>query len=155
YTFSNPATFEGQTSPNATVQLVGLNLSTTADGSGNFTFTGVPLTVGSNVLVAQATDVAGNASPFTLTVTLGQRLPPAITAQAVGGAPGQAPAVSGTVRSDSALTSFVAGFDNQLASQYVNVLPNLVSGSFSFDLNRLTQINGAPLSAGAHVLHLI
>src|SRR5262249_48081216 len=55
----------------------------------------------------------------------------------------------------TAIASFRAGFDRLPSSQFVDVLPDLTSGSFSFSADRLTQINGAPLSAGSHVLHLV
>ena len=89
YTTAAQVTLYGHTQPEAgeppaTVQLVGLNLTTTADAGGNFTFTNVPLAVGANALTAQASDLAGNTSQVTLTLTRGLMLPPAITAQAVG-----------------------------------------------------------------------
>lgn len=64
----------GTTDPNTTVLLQGLGLTTTSDQNGNFAFNSVNLQPGSNLLVAQATDVAGNTQDFTLSV---QYLPPA------------------------------------------------------------------------------
>jgi hypothetical protein len=155
YTTASQATLDGQTEPGAVVTLAGTSLTTTADSHGNFTFTGVPLAVGDNALMAVATDVAGNTSQFSLTITRGQLVAPVITATAAGGTVTQALSVSGTVRSESAPTSFNAWFDSLPSAQYVSVLSNLSGGNFSLDAGRLAQINGAPLSAGAHVLHLV
>src|SRR5262249_48416990 len=86
YTTSATAKLNGTTDPGATVQLDGSELSATADAQGNFSFTNLPLAVGANSLVARASDLAGNVTTFSLTITRGQLLPPAITAQ-VAGAP--------------------------------------------------------------------
>ncbi len=158
YTTDTQVTLNGQTTteagePPATVQLVGLGLTATAAANGNFTFTNVPLAVGVNTLTVQATDLAGNTSEFTLTLTRGQLLPPTINAQAVGGPVVRSAAVMGTVQGDADIKFFLAGFDN--AAPLVNVLPDLMNGSFSFSADQLEEINGAPLSAGAHVLHLV
>src|SRR6185295_11556330 len=48
-----------------------------------------------------------------------------------------------------------AGFDQAAPGQFIDVLPELHSGTFAFDADALTRINGAPLSAGPHVLHLV
>ncbi len=55
-------TLTGKTDPNTAVQLVQTNANTTADASGNFTFSGVTLTAGANTFTVKATDTAGNSS---------------------------------------------------------------------------------------------
>src|SRR5262249_4403172 len=55
--------------PNVGVELVTTGATTTADGSGNFTFANVFLGPGANDLVARATDLAGNQNQFTTTIT--------------------------------------------------------------------------------------
>ncbi len=155
YTTSAKVTLHGQTEAGAAVQLVGLGLTATADATGHFTFANVPLAVGANTLTAQASDVAGNVSMFTLTLTRGQLLPPAVAAQAVGGPTVRAVTITGTVSAEAPITSFSAGFDQAPPSRYLNVLFDLMNGSFQLSGDRLAEINGAPLAAGSHVLHLI
>ncbi len=153
YTTATQAILDGQTDPGMTLQIVGTSLTTTANANGNFTFSQVPLAAGPNTLVVQATDSAGNTSQYSLTITSGPLMAPVITGQSVGGATVRVPAVSGTVASEGALTSFLAGFD--AAAPAVNVLPDLQGGSFTFSAEQLAEINGAPLSAGTHHLHLV
>jgi YD repeat-containing protein len=128
--------------PPATVTLLGPGLTTTADSNGNFTFSNVSLALGANTLTAQASDLAGNTSQISLTITRDQLVV-------------RTPGVTGTVPSGTAVANLRAGFDRTPPSQFVNVLSDLHNGSFSFSADRLAQINGAPLSAGPHVLHLV
>lgn len=58
----------GQTEANATVILNTSSASIQADDQGQFIFENVPLVLGSNELTAQATDVAGNQSTFSLVI---------------------------------------------------------------------------------------
>ena len=60
-------TLIGQTDPGVTVRLG--DLLTVADKSGRFTFAGVPLQPGANILTAVAVDAVGNESRFTTTLT--------------------------------------------------------------------------------------
>jgi len=69
----NSVVVNGQTDPHTTVELFGLPAgaqgpvllgSVTSDGTGRFTFSGVPLAVGSNTIRAEAVDAAGNRSRF-------------------------------------------------------------------------------------------
>ncbi|QDU75025.1 Cadherin domain protein [Bremerella volcania] len=67
------ATFTGTTEANASVAILDSNsaviTTTTADGSGNFTFTGIALVLGQNDFSFVATDAAGNESdPVSFTV---------------------------------------------------------------------------------------
>src|SRR5262249_40349664 len=63
-------TLTGKTDPGATVTLSPTNTTTTADGSGQFSFTGVKLKTGANSFTAKATDSLGNTNSFTQTITL-------------------------------------------------------------------------------------
>ena len=60
---------DGTTSPNATVRLVQGGQTTTADNTGAFHFTGVPLTAGANTLTVRATLTGGPAASTTTTIT--------------------------------------------------------------------------------------
>ncbi len=167
YTTADEVTLHGHTTtetgePPATLQVVvgpadspTYTATVSADASGDFTFDNVPLTVGDNLVTVVAIDVAGNTSQFSLTLTRGELLPPLIVAQATGGPLVYTATVSGTVMAETSVTSFRAGFDGAAADQYVDVLADLAGGGFTFSPERLVQINGAPLSAGPHVLHLV
>jgi membrane-associated phospholipid phosphatase len=65
-------TLVGQTEANASVNLQGTDLSTTADENGQFQFSDMALAVGENQFIVQATDKAGNTNTVTNTIT---RLP--------------------------------------------------------------------------------
>ncbi len=62
-------TFVGQTEANAAVELLELGLTTTADASGQFSFTNVALTLGANAFTVRATDPAGNQRTEARTIT--------------------------------------------------------------------------------------
>ncbi len=62
-------TLVGRTDPNTPVTLAPTGASATSDASGNFTFTNVPLTVGSNTFTVVATDSAGNKSQSQKVIT--------------------------------------------------------------------------------------
>src|SRR5262249_26031823 len=106
-------------------------------------------------LLAQANDLAGNVSSFSLTITRGQLLPPVITAQVVGGTVTASPSVTGTVVADHPLAAVTVALDTQAAGSLVSVLSNPAAGTCTPTPDRLQQINGAPLVAGAHTLYLV
>src|SRR5262249_48431061 len=65
------AAITGQTDANITVTLKapdGTTLQTVSDNQGHFQFNNVGLAVGANALTATATDIAGNAKTFSLTI---------------------------------------------------------------------------------------
>src|SRR5262249_46654425 len=73
-------TLVGTTEASAQVKLQQTGVTTTADGSGHFSFTSVPLVVGANAFQLTATDTAGNSANFTRTITrLADTTPPTIT----------------------------------------------------------------------------
>src|SRR5207249_3713671 len=63
-------TLDGTAKAGSTVIVVGTALFTTADKAGKFTFTGVPVHPGANVIEVRSTDSAGNSGRATLTVTM-------------------------------------------------------------------------------------
>lgn len=64
-TILDVVTLEGTTDSGSTVTLVGTAFTTTADASGNFSFTGVPLALGVNAFTVRATDLSGNSRELT------------------------------------------------------------------------------------------
>ena len=62
-------TLVGTTDPNTTVELIEPALTIVSDGSGLFSFSGVALVLGANVLTARATDTAGNERTFQVTIS--------------------------------------------------------------------------------------
>ena len=75
-------TWVGQTEANLPVTLTETGATTTADGTGQFSFGGVSLALGPNVFHVQATDAAGNVGTGEDTITriAPDQTPPAITA---------------------------------------------------------------------------
>jgi hypothetical protein len=70
-TSAGRVTLIGQSDPGVTLALVGTPLSALASGSGVFQIPGVALAMGANTLTVRATDLAGNTSSASLTVTRG------------------------------------------------------------------------------------
>ena len=60
---------DGTTSPNATVRIVQTGATATADATGAFQFTGVPLTAGANTITVRASLPGGPAANTTTTIT--------------------------------------------------------------------------------------
>jgi len=65
------------------------------------------------------------------------------------------PAVSGTLSDDGTITNFLAGLDDMLPGDFVNVTADMQGSSFVFTRERLEQILGAPLGDGVHTVHLV
>ena len=63
-------TLVGQTEANALVELLEIGLTTTADGTGTFSFSNVDLTLGDNPFTLRASDMAGNSSEFNRIIRL-------------------------------------------------------------------------------------
>ena len=158
---------EGTTEPLAAVALVGTGLATTADGAGDFGFDDILLDLGPNEFTALATDVAGNASEFSLTIT---RLaegedtePPQVTAALAndtGASAGDSitsdPAIAGQVTDASALLAVLVGLDGMAPGAFSDVLGDLgADGTFALTRARLEEIAGAPLADGAHTVHIL
>ena len=150
----------GFTDPFQTVTLDQTGATVTADNTGRFTFTQIPLSLGANSFALHATDAAGNASALTRTFT---RLTPDTTAPALSAAlavdTGSSnadgytsnAAVIGSAVDDSLLSSLALSVDN---GPYVSIL-DLVKpdGSFALMPARLAQALGlAVLPDGSHTL---
>ncbi len=145
-TSQTPVTLDGTTDPGDAVVLVGTSFSTTADASGNFSFSGVPLRSGANFLTARATDLAGNQNSAAETITLLTNSP--ITAALLDDtAPGgltnndgitSDPTVVGTA--NLSINSLTAGFDATPASSYVNVLGDVSGNTFLFNRAEINRI---------------
>ncbi|MFT3883602.1 MAG: putative Ig domain-containing protein [Gemmatales bacterium] len=64
--------------------------------------------------------------------------------------------IQGTVTDQSRITSFRAGLDNTIESQFVNITARLNSnGTFLLDRTLLNQLAGGTLTEGAHTLKLL
>jgi YD repeat-containing protein len=59
----------GQSEPNAQVKLINTGTAIDVDGTGQFQFTNIPLTLGDNPLTIQVTDAAGNTQTLTQSFT--------------------------------------------------------------------------------------
>ncbi|MGB0560174.1 MAG: Ig-like domain-containing protein, partial [Spirulinaceae cyanobacterium] len=68
-TTAGSITLTGQTDPNSSVTLTTTGETTTADSSGNFSFTNIALNLGDNILDIAATDAAGNTLNQSQTIT--------------------------------------------------------------------------------------
>src|SRR5260370_7360276 len=68
-------TLKGQTEANASVSLLTLGLTTTADDSGAFQFGGVALAEGDNAFTVLAPDAAGNQTSSNLIIPRDTTLP--------------------------------------------------------------------------------
>jgi len=123
-TANNTPTFTGTGETNATIRLYdtdGTTLlgSTTADGSGNWSITSSPLADGSHTLTVKQTDIAGNASPASssLTVRIDTLTPaapatPALSTGSDGGIIGDfltnisTPVITGTAEANATIRLF-------------------------------------------------
>ncbi|WP_249070113.1 putative Ig domain-containing protein [Argonema antarcticum] len=68
-TTNNIVTLTGQTQPDTAVKLLETNATALADVTGKFSFSGVSLNLGANTFTVQATDIAGNTSTVSRTIT--------------------------------------------------------------------------------------
>jgi RHS repeat-associated protein len=166
-TYLRPVTLDGTTEPGATVALVGGTQTTTADASGHFALTGVPLLAGANALTVRATDGAGNSSTFSKTITLlppPTLQPPSIAVSlsddtAPGGGTNNDhvtsdPSAAGTVTTSQTVTVFRAWLDSAPASSATSVLAKLSGGAFALNGATMAGLAGGHLADGSHTLHL-
>ncbi|SCX42366.1 Ig-like domain-containing protein [Nitrosospira sp. Nsp1] len=159
----------GATSPGARVDLVEAALNTVADSQGAFSFNGVTIALGDNDFTVRATDVAGNSSAFSQTITRteipsgGDTVLPQLNAalatdtgsSATDGITSNA-SIVGTVSDNVAVTSLLAGFDATPSGQYKEILSSVqADGTLALSPAQLAVINSAALADGTHTLHLI
>jgi hypothetical protein len=64
------------------------------------------------------------------------------------------PTVTGSVVDDGTIVRFMAGLDEMLPENFVDVTADLQGSAFTFTRERLEQILGTPLLDGPHTLHL-
>ena len=154
----------GTTSANAQVGLSRQSdtntpiLKTQADSNGVFTFTNVGLAPGSQSFVVIASDVAGNSTQRTQSITTTARdtSGPVITATLVNDTGGNNvtydPTITGVVDDPSGVGSFQAVLDS---GKMVNVLSLRHGAGFTFTATNLATINGGvALADGPHTLTL-
>jgi RHS repeat-associated protein len=122
-------------------------------------FTGIAN--GTHQIVIVATDLAGNISTNSYSVTVAvDKVAPVITAQLASdtGASNSdkitfTPTITGTITDASQIAGFKASFDG---INYVNILPQkLADGTFTLDKTQLTTVAGKPLVDGNYTIHLI
>ncbi len=134
---------------------------TTTDSSGNFTFTGIALAAGSQAFIVVATDVAGNTSELTrtITTTASDASPPVITAALAldtdisqGGGITSDPTITGVVDDPSGVQSFQASVDGGPMTDATSFL----SGEgFTLTAADLATMNGGTaLADGPHTIAL-
>ena len=165
-TVEEVVTLVGQTEANAIVHLQQTHTTVTADAVGRFTFSGVPLDLGTNLFSIRSTDPAGNESFATQTIIRQPRdtAAPIIAAAlindtAIGGTNTDKitadPAITGTITDMSRVSDFRAGFDSTAIASFTNVLTRLnPDGSFSFSRSQIEAIYGGAIPDGAHTLQL-
>lgn len=151
---------DGTTDPNTSVALSegGNVLATTnSNASGAFSFSGVGLVLGANPFSVVATDLAGNSSGFSRTIT---RLAGPVISAALEHDTGRSnndgitndDTITGTVTDSFPVTSFLAGFGS---SPTASVLPELSGSSFTLTPAELGQVYGGTLPDGSYTLQLM
>lgn len=75
-TNASTVTFNGSTTPGATLTLLSTGATTTADATGAYSFANVPLTLGSNTVTVRATNSTGGSSQASQTIT--RNTPPVV-----------------------------------------------------------------------------
>ncbi len=135
--------------------------TTVADSSGNFTFTNVALATGGQSLTVVASDVAGNTSQFsqTITTTAIDTTAPVITAAlafdtGVSSTDGitSDPTITGVVDDPSGVVLFQAALDG---GSMVNVTSLLSGVGFTLSPANLATLNGGtPLPDGLYTVSL-
>ncbi len=156
----NTVNFTGTTSAGANVTLGNTNQTVVADGSGNFTFTGVPLTVGTTAFNVVAVDGAGNNATFSQNFTLtADTIGPVIAGDLTNDTGSSATdnitsnsAFNGSITDVSGIGTFLASIDGGATVDVSGDV--LANGTFAFDQTRINTINGGALGQGSHTLTL-
>lgn len=148
----------GQTSADAVLHLEPQDIDTVAAADGQFLFTDVELSVGTNSLSMTAVDLAGNTSVATATITMHDIDGPVIEAALINDT-GRTdldgitadPAVSGTIQDASGLNTLRASIDS---APFQDVSAYVMNAMFSIDAAALDLLNGWPLEDGQHTVAL-
>ena len=155
----------GVTSPNASVSLTDTandNLgSVTADSSGNFTFTAVPLASGSNALTATATISGGFTATFSQTIisdsaapTLTAALADDTGASSTDGITSNATITGTAVDGTSSVIALVGSADSD-TSLSTNLISDIGAGNtFTLSASVIAGMLGGTISQGTHTIHL-
>ncbi|MBD2465964.1 DUF642 domain-containing protein, partial [Oscillatoria sp. FACHB-1407] len=137
-----------------------------SNGSFNQPFDLGGLTNGVHTLTLSATDLAGNITVTTFSVTVELDIDaPVITAALANDTAANNsintdrltsdPTITGTVIDTNGITGFRAGFDNTPLASFVDILADLTSDRrFTLNRARLETIYGGSLPDGSHVLRL-
>jgi hypothetical protein len=150
----------GVTDPLQAVTLDQTGATVTADATGHFTFSNLPLTSGANAFTLHATDAAGNTSTLTRTFTrlTPDAVPPVLSA-VLGNDTGRSnidhytsdATVIGSAVDDTALASLMLSVDGSAGVSILDLVQS--DGSFNISAARLAQILGvAVLPDGNHTL---
>jgi cyclophilin family peptidyl-prolyl cis-trans isomerase len=155
----------GVTTPNATVALTDTahdNLgSVTADASGNFTFTAIPVATGSNAFTATATISGGFTATFSQTIvrdttapTLTAGLADDTGASSTDGITSNVTITGTAVDGANAVISFVGSADSD-TSLSTNLISDIGAGNtFTLSPTVIAGLLGGTISQGTHTIHL-
>ncbi len=163
-TTRTPVTIVGETEAGAFVELVETGASSVADALGAFSLAGIALAEGPNTLTIRVSDLAGNSSETTLTITRRGEFDAPVISAALARDTGRSaadritsdPTITGSVADASAIASFRAGLDGTAVADFVSILGQLgPNGDFLLDRALLETINRGPLADGSRTLRLI
>jgi hypothetical protein len=146
-----------------------VNLTSSLNPDGSFTLTpaqlatiaGGTLADGTHTLHLTATDQAGNATTFAVTLTL-DTAAPVLTASLANDTGVSASdgitsddTIAGKATGANGIVKLSAGFDGAAASSFTNITNQInTNGTFTLTPALLATIAGGTLADGAHVLHL-
>jgi YD repeat-containing protein len=155
-TVSTVVTLAGVTGSLDRVRIVGTGKSAVASQDGTFVIGNIQLQPRNNTFTVRIEDAAGNAIDVPVAIW---REPAPVVLASVNGTPTETGAyrnltVSGQVSSGNGISAFEAWFDGTPETKHANIFTSLVDGAFTFDLEELIQIRGAPLPAGSVNLNL-
>ncbi|MBF2067245.1 MAG: putative Ig domain-containing protein [Calothrix sp. C42_A2020_038] len=134
-------TLAGQTTANTTVTLQQSNAVTTSDSTGKFTFTSVPLVMGDNLFTARATDIAGNTSIFSTTITREPQVTVTLTNNAIA--------------ENSPTGTVIGQLNTNNTSSYSYTLVDNASGRFRIVNNQLQVADSTLLNFESNNQHTI
>ncbi|NJK64305.1 MAG: hypothetical protein HC921_17860, partial [Synechococcaceae cyanobacterium SM2_3_1] len=163
-TILTPVTLDGEAEANATITLQPNGLTTTANASGQFVFTGIDLELGANNFTVTSTDAAGNQASFSTTITRiqGDTTAPALaaglandTGSSITDGITSAPTITGMATDDEGIAVLEAGFEVGGSTTFTSILDTLQpDGSFLLDPSKLVTILGSALVDGPYTLQI-
>ncbi|WP_374476423.1 Ig-like domain-containing protein [Zoogloea sp.] len=156
----------GQSAPGALIHLQQGDLSTAADGDGNFRFTDLALTLGVNRFDFTAIDRAGNISEsasLSIEHTLADS-PPTLSARLLNDTGSRSddgltrdPTIIGQVSDNTAVSQLLVALDPQVTLGLPTSFTDLSAliqpdGSFTLDSARLSSLAGGSLAEASHMV---